>query len=79
MQRLAQLLGQTTACRDVWLGADSIADLEKVDRAHPLDETIEVGARRRRHERIELVADRAPERAAIRMLGDLVLLDEALD
>ena len=78
MERLAQLVGQTTACGDVRLGAHPVAGLEQIDRAHPLHQTVEVGARGRRGEAIELVHDLAAPREAVGVLADLMLLHEAL-
>ena len=78
MERLAKLVGQTTACGDVRLGAHPVAGLEQIDRAHPLHQTVEVGARGRRGEAIELVHDLAAPREAVGVLADLMLLHEAL-
>src|SRR6266850_5462794 len=78
MERLAKLVGQTTACGDVRLGAHPVAGLEQIDRAHPLHQTVEVGARGRRGEAIELVDDLAAPREAVGVLADLMLLHEAL-
>src|SRR5207245_8864665 len=47
MERLAQLVGQTTACGDVRLGAYPVAGLEQIDSAHPLHQPVEGGARGR--------------------------------